>query len=252
MTGSEASAHTDGDSDLSRRFVSETGEAGRIAGIVEPALADLGFRLVRVHVTGRDGKTVQIMAERADGSMTIDDCEAVSRQVSPLLDAHDPVPGTYRLEISSPGIDRPLVRASDFEDWAGYEAKIELKEPVSGRRRFRGRLEGFEAGEVRMRLVLPEAGKPAVDGEGVLPDAGKTMVDVGFPVALVADAKLVLTEELVREALARAKSKGRAGVGDGAEPPEGMEFETGAGEPPRQGQRGHRGKGQRPDNKERN
>ena len=122
----------------SRRFIRETGRAEDIAALVEPALEDLGFRLVRVQVLGRDGQTVQIMAERASGTITIDDCEAISRQLSPLLDAHDHLPGSYRLEISSPGIDRPLVRPSDFEDWAGYEAKIELKETLGGRNSYRG------------------------------------------------------------------------------------------------------------------
>ena len=104
----------------------------------------MGFRLVRVAISGRDGSTVQIMAERPDGTITVEECAEISRSLSPVLDAHDPIPGQYTLEMSSPGIDRPLVRPSDFEDWAGYEAKIELKEPISGRKRFRGVLEGVE------------------------------------------------------------------------------------------------------------
>ncbi len=186
---------------LGARFIAETGVAAELAALVEPVLTDMGFRLVRADVSGRDGKTVELMAEREDGSMTIDDCEAVSRAISPLLDAHDLVAGSYRLEVSSPGIDRPLVRASDFEDWAGYEAKIELKEPIDGRKRFRGRLEGFEAGEVRLYADIGEAG-PQV---------------IGLPLTLVAKARLVLTDELVREALRRAKQRGRAGLGDGSE-----------------------------------
>jgi ribosome maturation factor RimP len=189
------------------RFVRETGLAADLAQLVEPVLEHLGFRLVRVQVTGRDGKTVQIMAERPDGSISIDDCEAISRQVSPLLDAHDLVSGSYRLEVSSPGIDRPLVRPSDFEDWSGYEAKIELREPVEGRKRFRGTLEGYEAGEVRI----------AVDLEG----PGRT--HLGLPLALVGEARLVLTDELVREALARAKQRGGEGVTDGSVAPEHLE-----------------------------
>jgi ribosome maturation factor RimP len=189
------------------RFVRETGLAADLAQLVEPVLEHLGFRLVRVQVTGRDGKTVQIMAERPDGSISIDDCEAISRQVSPLLDAHDLVSGSYRLEVSSPGIDRPLVRPSDFEDWSGYEAKIELREPVEGRKRFRGTLEGYEAGEVRI----------AVDLEG----PGRT--HLGLPLALVGEARLVLTDELIREALARAKQRGGAGVTDGSVAPEHLE-----------------------------
>lgn len=183
-----------------RRFIRETGLAADIAELVEPTLDDLGFRLVRVQVLGRDGPTVQIMAERPGGTITIDDCEAISRQLSPLLDAHDPLRGSYRLEVSSPGIDRPLVRPSDFEDWAGYEAKIELKELVGGRKRYRGILEGYEDGEVRMECTLDQQGTQVL----------------GFPVDLIAEAKLVLTDELVREALRRAK-KGSKGNG-GSEP----------------------------------
>ncbi len=183
----------------SRRFIRETGRAADIAALVEPALEDLGFRLVRVQILGRDGQTVQIMAERAGGTITIEDCEAISRQLSPLLDAHDPLPGSYRLEISSPGIDRPLVRPSDFEDWADHEAKIELKEQVGGRKRYRGILEGFEDGEVRMMCTLDQHGTQVL----------------GFPIDLVAEAKLVLTDDLVREALRRAKKGSTDASGSG-------------------------------------
>ena len=186
------------------RFYSETGLAATLAGLVEPVLENLGYRLVRVKISGRDGQTVQIMAERPDGSMTIDDCETVSRELSPLLDAHDPVSDAYRLEVSSPGIDRPLVRASDFENWSGHQAKIELREPVDGRRRFQGKLEGFEDGEVRVELDLP----------------GMGATTIGFPLSLVSEARLVMTDELIREALNRAKKQGRTGFADGAEPDE--------------------------------
>ncbi len=186
----------------SDRFVHETGLAASCAALVEPALEGLGFRLVRVKISGGDPKTLQIMAERPDGTISIDDCEAISKQISPLLDVHDLVSGSYRLEVSSPGIDRPLVRPSDFEDWSGYEAKIELKEPVDGRKRFRGVIEGFLDGEVRVTCDLEGEGRQVL----------------GFPVALVADAKLVLTDELVREALSRAKQRMKRGLGDGSEP----------------------------------
>lgn len=187
----------------SDRFFRETGLAGELVDLVEPVLVDLGFRLVRIEVSGREGKTLQIMAERADGSMTVDDCELVSRQLSPLLDAHDVVEGSYRLEVSSPGIDRPLVRASDFETWAGHQAKIELKQPVDGRKRFRGRLEGLESGEARIEVDLD--------------DVGATLL--GLPLELISSARLVLTDELIREALARAKTRARSGSapGDGVE-----------------------------------
>jgi ribosome maturation factor RimP len=158
------------------RFVGETGLAAEIAGLAEPVLAGLGFRLVRVVISGRDGVTVQIMAERPDGTITVEECAQISRSLSPVLDVHDPIRDRYTLEVSSPGIDRPLVRPSDFEAWAGYEAKIELRELLAGRRRFRGVLEGIEGDEV-----------------------------IGLPLGLVGEARLVLTDELIREALRRAK-----------------------------------------------
>lgn len=186
-----------------RRFLTEHGLEAEIAAIVEPAIEHLGFRLVRVQVSGRDGKTVQIMAERPDGTITIDDCEEISRQVSPLLDVNDVVSGSYRLEISSPGIDRPLVRPSDFESWSGNEVRIELKEMVDGRKRYRGHLQGFEDGEVLVEVELDQVGRTTL----------------GFPVALIADAKLVLTDELIREALSRAKKLAKSGSAahDGAD-----------------------------------
>jgi ribosome maturation factor RimP len=188
---------------LRDRFIREAGLPAKVAAIIEPALEDRGFRLVRVAISGREGQTLQVMAERVDGSMTIEDCEAVSREISALLDVHDPIAGAYRLEVSSPGIDRPLVRPSDFEDWAGHEAKIELSEPIDGRKRFRGTLEGFEGGEIRIEVDLGEDGRQVV----------------GLPVGLVAEAKLVLTDDLIREALRRAKksnANGSAGAATGA------------------------------------
>ena len=133
-----------------RRLTRESGTEARIAHIVEPVIAELGFELVRVRITGQNGMTVQIMAERPDGTMTIDDCERASRAISPVLDVEDPLPGGYVLEMSSPGIDRPLVRPSDFETWAGYDVKIELIEMLAGRKRYRGVLEGYDEGEVRI------------------------------------------------------------------------------------------------------
>mgnify|MGYP001317288743 FL=1 len=151
------------------RYMRETGLAAEFALIVEPVLEGMGFRLVRVLISGSAERIVQIMAERPDGSMTVDDCEMISKGVSPVIDVADPLSGKYRLEISSPGIDRPLVRPSDFEDWAGHEAKIELKEPVDGRKRFKGLLEGFEDGEVRIAA-----------------DAGSLGIQhLGFPVDLI-------------------------------------------------------------------
>jgi ribosome maturation factor RimP len=167
------------------RFIRESGKASEIADLAEPVLDELGFRLVRVQVSGRDGGTVQVMAERPDGSMTLDDCVAITRRLSPLLDAHDPIADSYRLEVSSPGIDRPLVRVSDFEVWRGHEAKIELKELLGGRRRFRGWIEGADSSEVRLRI----------EGE-----AGSE--EVSLPLHLIEEAKLVESKEAVRADLA--------------------------------------------------
>lgn len=175
------------------RFIKETGAAAGIAALAEPVLESLGFRLVLARIMGGASPIVEIMAERPDGSMSIDDCEAVSRNLSPLLDVHDPLPTAYRLQISSPGIDRPLVRPQDFDTWAGYEAKIELKEMIDGRRRFRGLLEGLEDGEIRIEVDLGKAGHQVL----------------GLPIGLVAEARLVLTEDLVREALRRGKAAER-------------------------------------------
>jgi ribosome maturation factor RimP len=182
---------------MEARFIREAGLAKDVADLVEPVLVDLGFRLVRVKVSLREGSTVQIMAERPDGTITVEECAEISRNLSAVLDVHDPIPSGYHLEVSSPGIDRPLVRPSDFETWAGYDARIELKEPVSGRKRFRGLLEGYEDGEVRVEVELtPE--------EAVQAGGAKRHV-IGLPVALIHEAKLVLTDELIREALVRAK-----------------------------------------------
>src|SRR5688572_17297591 len=126
------------------RLIAEQGLGARVAAIVEPVLAGMGFRLVRVRISAMAGCTVQIMAERPDGTMGIEDCETVSRTLSPVLDVADPIDRAYRLEVSSPGIDRPLVRRSDFERYAGHIVKIEMAVPMEGRRRFRGALIGAE------------------------------------------------------------------------------------------------------------
>ena len=177
------------------RFIGETGLAAQMAAMAEPVLTDLGFRLVRVVLSGRNGTTVQIMAERPDGTITVEECAEISRHLSPVLDAHDPMSGQYTLEVSSPGIDRPLVRPSDFEDWAGYEAKIELKELLAGRKRFRGMLEGVEGEEVRIEVELDQLGRQVI----------------GLPIRLVGEARLVLTDELIREALRRTEEERQEG-----------------------------------------
>jgi ribosome maturation factor RimP len=162
------------------RIAREAGPAAVVARLVEPVLDEMGFRLVRVRLTA---STLQIMAERPDGTFTIDDCEAVSRAVSPLIDVEDPVPQSYNLEVSSPGIDRPLVRPEDFARWAGHEAKIELVRPLDGRKRFRGTIAGMAADEVRLTLPPEKAGAGAVT--------------VALPFADIGDAKLVLTDALI-------------------------------------------------------
>jgi ribosome maturation factor RimP len=165
------------------RLIGETGSAARVAAIAEPVLNDLGFRLVRVRISGLAGCTVQIMAERPDGVMTIEDCQMVSRALSPVLDVADPIDRAYRLEVSSPGIDRPLVRRSDFERFAGHVLKVEMSIARDGRRRYRGELLGREGEAARIRLE---------DGDELL-----------LPIAEMADAKLVLTDALVAAALKR-------------------------------------------------
>ncbi len=173
------------------RLIEDAGVAARVAAIIEPSLKGIGYRLVRVRVTGHNGCTVQIMAERPDGTMTVSDCETVSRAVSPVLDADDPIDKAYHLEISSPGIDRPLVRVSDFERWAGHEAKIEMRVPVNGRKRFRGIVLGVENGAAVMQRLDP---KPDEDARVLL------------PIRDIEQAGLSLTDELIRESLRRDKA----------------------------------------------
>jgi ribosome maturation factor RimP len=174
------------------RLVRESGLAARVAAITEPVLSGLGYRLVRARVSGRDGCTVQIMAERPDGTFTIEDCEAASRALSPALDVEDPIAGAYRLELSSPGIDRPLVRESDFARNAGHEVKIEMELPVDGRKRFRGELLGTEGSAAKVKIQ----------------DTGGAQI-VLLPIGDMSEAKLVLTDALVAESLRRGKAVAR-------------------------------------------
>jgi ribosome maturation factor RimP len=180
--------------DADRRLIVEPGLAARIAAIAEPVLSDLGYRLVRVRISGFDGCTVQIMAERPDGSMAIEDCEAVSRALSPVFDVADPVDRAYRLEVSSPGIDRPLVRLSDFDRHAGHLLKVEMAVTIEGRKRFRGILLGTQGEHARIRREDAPTGEPA---------------EFLLPIEDMAEAKLVLTDALVTEALRRGKAAER-------------------------------------------
>ncbi len=179
------------------RLITEPGRAARIAALAEPVLAGLGYRLVRVRISGFAGCTVQIMAERPDGTMAIEDCEAVSRALSPVFDAADPIEGSYRLEISSPGIDRPLVRRSDFDRYAGHLAQVEMAVPIEGRRRFRGDLAGTEGDCVRLRCAAP----------------GSEPADVLLRIDDMTEARLVLTDALVAQALRRSKQDERRSKG---------------------------------------
>ncbi len=152
-------------------------DTGKIEAMIAPSLEAMGYRVVRVAMTGGRRATLQIMAERGDEkAMTVEDCADISRTVSALLDVADPIHAPYHLEVSSPGIDRPLVRREDFVRFAGFEAKVELNAPRDGRKRFRGRLLGVEGDEVRL----------LVDG-----------TPVALPLAAIARAKLVLTDELL-------------------------------------------------------
>jgi ribosome maturation factor RimP len=174
-----------------QRLIAEHGLGARIAAIAGPVVEGLGYRLVRVRISGLAGCTVQIMAERADGTMTIEDCEVCSRALSPVLDVENPIERAYRLEISSPGIDRPLVRRSDFARYAGHVVKIEMAVARDGRRRFRGMLLGVDGDAVRLRR----------EDAGVGEDS-----DVLLPIDDMAEARLVLTDALVAESLKRGKS----------------------------------------------
>ena len=185
-----------------KRIARETGPALRVARIAAPLLEDMGFRLVRARMAGKD---LQVMAERPDGTLTIDDCVAISRALSPLLDVEDPVAGAYNLEVSSPGVARPLVRPEDFETWAGHVAKIEMMTPIGGRRRFRGVLEGYDEASNEVRLYLPAE---KADGEKGQPD-----VLVGLDFDDIAQARLVMTDDLLAQAAAGARP---GKVSDGA------------------------------------
>ncbi|HZL39645.1 MAG TPA: ribosome maturation factor RimP [Pseudolabrys sp.] len=187
------------------RLIVEPGLPARVASIAEPVIEQLGYRLVRVKVSGTDGCTVQIMAERPDGTMLVEDCETVSRALSPVFDTADPIERAYRLEISSPGIDRPLVRKSDFDRYAGHLVKIETEIPIDGRKRFRGLLVGTEGEAARLR----QDGKRDNKNDEKKDDAALAGTEVLLPIGEISEARLVLTDELVRQALRREKSAKR-------------------------------------------
>lgn len=178
------------------RLIRESGIEARVAAIIIPVLGAIGYRLVRVRMTAQDGATLQIMAERPDGTMTVEDCEEVSRALSPVLDVEDPIDTAYQLEISSPGIDRPLVRKEDFAEGEGHLVKIETSILLDGRKRFRGFI--VESDEETV-TIEPET----------VEEEGDEDVLFGIPFEAIAEARLVLTDELVRDALKQEKEERR-------------------------------------------
>ena len=168
-----------------KRYIKETGLEARIARIVEPVANDLGFALVRVKITQENGMTLQIMAEDENGRFTIVNCETLSKDLSPMLDVEDPIDREYHLEVSSPGIDRPLVRKRDFEAYIGHEAKIELADMINGRKRFRGLIKAVDDDAVT--ITLPDA------PTGTDPDHRLLLANL-------AEAKLVMTDALMEKA----------------------------------------------------
>jgi ribosome maturation factor RimP len=177
------------------RLIVEEGQEALIASIIGPEIDALGFRLVRVRLSQMNGLTLQIMAERPDGSMSVTDCETLSNAVSPVLDIEDPISAAYNLEVSSPGIDRPLVRRSDFETWSGHVAKLETRQLVNGRKRYKGRIIKVDGENVHFRR-----------------DEATADEDPEFILALneIGEARLVLSDDLIREALRRDKALRKA------------------------------------------
>jgi len=177
---------TNADNTNEPRLIVETGLDQRVAAIIEPVLVGMGFRLVRVRLLNLNGLTLQVMTERNDGTMTVEDCEGVSMAISPVLDVEDPIDKAYHLEVSSPGIDRPMVRKSDFQRWIGHIVKCETSILVDNRKRFRGKI-------------------AAVDNDGFTIERDQVAYGeepkVTIPFSTLAEAKLILTDDLIRDAL---------------------------------------------------
>lgn len=172
-------------------LIAKTAIDRRLAGIVGPAIEGLGFELVRIRLMGGKQRILQIMADRPDGGIEVDDCAKISTAVSAILDVEDPIEDNYILEVSSPGIDRPLTRLKDFEMWKGWEARIETTELIDGRRRFKGALVGVEDDEVLIEI-----------------EEGGEEVTIGLKFDWLSDAKLILTDELIAEMLRQKKASG--------------------------------------------
>lgn len=173
------------------RLMVESGVEAQVAKIIEPEIEELGYRLVRVKLSGMNGLTLQVMAERPDGTMSVGDCEKVSRAIAPVLDIEDPIENAYHLEMSSPGIDRPLVRRSDFVTWAGHMVKLETRQMIDGRKRYKGTILSVEGDDLIMRRETVSEGESE---------------NFTLPVGEILEAKLVLTDDLIREALHRDKA----------------------------------------------
>ncbi len=172
-------------------LIAKTAIDRRLADIVSPVIEGLGFELVRIRLMGGRTRILQIMADRPDGGIEVDDCAAISTAVSAVLDVEDPIEENYVLEVSSPGIDRPLTRLKDFDMWVDYEARIETTELIDGRRRFKGTLQGTEGDEVL--IEIEEGGEP---------------LTIGLKFDWLSDAKLILTDELIAEMLRQRKASG--------------------------------------------
>lgn len=172
-------------------LVAKTAMDRRLADIVQPVIEGLGFELVRIRLMGGATRTLQIMADKPEGGIEVDHCGDISTAVSAVLDVEDPIEENYTLEVSSPGIDRPLTRLKDFEMWKGWEARVETTELIDGRRRFKGTLGGVEGDEVLIQL-----------------DEGKEPVTIGLQFDWLSDAKLILTDELISEMLRQKKASG--------------------------------------------
>ncbi|MGR3542469.1 MAG: ribosome maturation factor RimP [Hasllibacter sp.] len=172
-------------------LVARTAQDRRVAAIVRPVIEGMGFELVRLRMQGGRTPLLQIMADRPEGGIEVEDCARISTEVSANLDVEDPIEEQYTLEVSSPGIDRPLTRPKDFDAWAGYEAKLETAELIDGRRRFKGTLQGTEDGEVLIEI-----------------EEGGEAVTIGLGFDMLSDAKLVLTDELIRDVLKARKDRG--------------------------------------------
>ena len=173
---------------MSNDLIAKAAIDRRLAEIITPVIEDMGFELVRVRLMSGKSTILQVMADRPDGGIEVDECAKISQAIGAVLDVEDPILDEYALEVSSPGIDRPLTRLKDFDAFEGYEAKIETTELIDGRRRFKGELAGVEGGEV---LINVEEGT------------------IGLQFDWLSDAKLVLTDDLIKEMLRQRKASGR-------------------------------------------